>query len=452
MSEEPVQNKTMANPTEEQPSKSEENNTEITSNTEIQNHSHENEEDENNDSLENLKERLQQNLANFLDDEEEEEEDYSSDNILLPQFAETQAENENESFTEHSITAESQPVQSSYFKKPILPSKNIRHQPTKSSAPASIPLSEIPTWLEMAPEILKKLAPPSPENILFEPNNEINQKITYFPRGDSTVLAVDAIVNAANSGLYAGGGICGAIHRAAGRELESACMKIGGCKTGGAVMTPGFKLPSKYVIHAVGPIGESPKELESAYKATLGFIDGKDVRSVALCCLSTGIYGYPIRPATKIALRVVREFLEDAENRKKTDRIIFVVFMEKDCRVYENFLHLYFPLEGEVEYNEKLVQKVESQPPPEAEPANPQTDNSETAGNENNNENDQNLCENNNENIQNTEKQNVQEETICSMDKYVEESKNRAVKNEIENEKEEREKEEANEEFTIEQD
>lgn len=207
-----------------------------------------------------------------------------------------------------------------------------------------IKLEDIPSWTDYAPSIYEGKRLPKKEDLLFPPNDAINKLISYIPRGDSTILAVDAIVNAANSGLYAGGGICGAIHSAAGPELEEACMKIGGCDTGKAVITPGFDLPSKFVIHAVGPIGQHPEELKSAYEKTLEFIDGKDVRSVALCCISTGIYGYPIRPATKIALKTVREFLENEENQKNTDRIIFVVFNQKDCAVYENFLSYYFPL------------------------------------------------------------------------------------------------------------
>lgn len=206
----------------------------------------------------------------------------------------------------------------------------------------SVPLSKIAPWSEHGASVCARVNRPA--EFKFEPNTEINQLVSFLPRGDSTALQIDAIVNAANSGLYAGGGICGAIHSAAGPELAQACHKIGGCPTGGAVITPGFKLPAKHVIHAVGPIGEHPDELESAYKSTLNLMDGENVRSVGLCCISTGIYGYPIKPATEIALRVVREFLEDEENRKKVDRIIFVVFMAKDVEVYSKLLPVYFPL------------------------------------------------------------------------------------------------------------
>lgn len=221
----------------------------------------------------------------------------------------------------------------------------------------SIPLSSITPWSEHGVSVCAEQMKPA--EFKYQPNTEINDRISFLPRGDSTALAIDAIVNAANSGLHAGGGICGAIHSAAGPELAKACHKIGGCPTGGAVITPGFNLPAKHVIHAVGPIGEHPKELESAYKSTLALMDGENVRSVGLCCISTGIYGYPIRPATEIALQVVREFLEDEENRKKVDRIIFVVFMPGDVEVYKKLLPVYFPLEGDVNFKQAPVKEEE---------------------------------------------------------------------------------------------
>jgi O-acetyl-ADP-ribose deacetylase (regulator of RNase III) len=90
-------------------------------------------------------------------------------------------------------------------------------------------------------------------------------------------------------------------------------------------LTPGFKLPAKYVIHAVGPSTQNPEALKSAYKASLSFIDGVTIRTIGLCCISIGIFGYPLQPATSIALETVREFLGDKANRQRTDRIVFVV-------------------------------------------------------------------------------------------------------------------------------
>src|SRR5258708_36953537 len=124
-------------------------------------------------------------------------------------------------------------------------------------------------------------------------------------RADITTLGVDAIVNAANERLAPGGGVCGAIHAQAGTELAAACAALGGCPTGEARITPGFRLPARFVIHAVGPIwrggaaGE-PELLASAYRSSILVAQGQDLRSVALPAISTGIFGYPLGPATRV--------------------------------------------------------------------------------------------------------------------------------------------------------
>lgn len=128
---------------------------------------------------------------------------------------------------------------------------------------------------------------------------------------DITTLAVDAIVNAANTDLTPGGGVCGAIHRAAGPELALACARLRPCPTGQARLTPGFRLPARFVIHAVGPIwrggaaGE-PERLASAYRASLALARAQALEGVAFPAISTGIYGYPLRAATAVAVAAVR--------------------------------------------------------------------------------------------------------------------------------------------------
>ncbi|OHS94453.1 O-acetyl-ADP-ribose deacetylase MACROD1 [Tritrichomonas foetus] len=223
-------------------------------------------------------------------------------------------------------------------------------------------LDELPTWSVAGPDSLADHPIPAGTKPKFEPNAIINSKVSFWMRGDSSSLAADAIVNAANSGLHPGGGICGVIHSAAGPELATACEKVSPCPTGGAALTPGFKLPAKYVIHAVGPIGEKPDKLESAYKSTLNYIDGEKIRSVGLCCISTGIYGYPITPATHVALNTVRQWLEDKTNQEHTDRVIFVVFEPRDVNVYYNLVHTYFPLSKEE------LEKSSAEPEEEGEP------------------------------------------------------------------------------------
>ena len=131
---------------------------------------------------------------------------------------------------------------------------------------------------------------------------------------DITTLAVDAIVNAANEELRPGGGVCGAIHRAAGPELARACAATGGCPTGEARSTPGFALPARHVIHAVGPVwhgggrGE-PELLAGAYRGSLAELRRLGGRSIAFPAISTGVYGYPGEQATRIAVRTVRDDL-----------------------------------------------------------------------------------------------------------------------------------------------
>lgn len=134
---------------------------------------------------------------------------------------------------------------------------------------------------------------------------------------DITTLHVDAIVNAANAELAPGGGVCGAIHRAAGPELARACAAIGGCPTGDARITSGFALPARYVIHAVGPIwhgGQSgePELLASAYRTSLELAREYDCRGIAFPAISTGIFGYPLDEATEIAVQTVRDFASSA--------------------------------------------------------------------------------------------------------------------------------------------
>ena len=154
-------------------------------------------------------------------------------------------------------------------------------------------------------------------------------------RGDITKLQVDAIVNAANCSLLGGGGVDGAIQRAAGPELLGACIPLNGCETGKAKITPGFKLPAKFVIHTPGPIyrdglhGE-PELLESCYKSCLDLAEENGCGTVAFPAISTGVYGYPWEAATKIAVKTVRNF--PAKNVKK---VIFCCFSEEMERIYK---------------------------------------------------------------------------------------------------------------------
>jgi O-acetyl-ADP-ribose deacetylase len=156
-------------------------------------------------------------------------------------------------------------------------------------------------------------------------------------QGDITKEDVDGIVNAANSGLARGGGVCGAIFAAAGPELDAACAELGGCETGDAKVTPGFRLPARWIIHAVGPVwrgGDSgePELLASAYRRSLAVADEIGARSVAFPAISTGIYGYPLDAATDIAVRTCR----DADTN--VDLIRFVCFDDRTLASYQSAL------------------------------------------------------------------------------------------------------------------
>ena len=153
---------------------------------------------------------------------------------------------------------------------------------------------------------------------------------------DITTLAVDAIVNAANEALAPGGGVCGAIHRAAGPELARACARLGGCATGDARITPGYRLPARFVIHAVGPVwrgGRSgePELLDSAYGAAMRVAAAERLTSIAFPAISTGIYGYPLQPATRIAVRAVRDALAAATS---VQDVVFACFSAEVLAAY----------------------------------------------------------------------------------------------------------------------
>jgi len=163
---------------------------------------------------------------------------------------------------------------------------------------------------------------------------------------DITTLRLDAIVNAANQRLLGGGGVDGAIHRAAGPQLYQACLKVPEvapavrCPTGEARITPGFNLPAKFVIHTVGPVWEGgnlgeAELLASCYRNCLKLARENAIRSIAFPAISTGVYGYPLEQAAKIAVRIVRDFLIEVND---LDQVIFACFDARALHIYQALL------------------------------------------------------------------------------------------------------------------
>ncbi len=163
----------------------------------------------------------------------------------------------------------------------------------------------------------------------------------FVEQGDITKQKVDAIVNAANNSLLGGGGVDGAIHRAAGPELLEYNRRLGGCATGEAKISPGFRLSAKYIIHTVGPIWNDGRHdedelLANCYRNSLEMAIENDVKTIAFPAISTGVYHFPIERAAKIAVREIKGFLEKNDNFGK---IVFVCFDDENYDVYKHILN-----------------------------------------------------------------------------------------------------------------
>jgi len=202
-----------------------------------------------------------------------------------------------------------------------------------------VELSQVPSWAQYFRD---GNIQSSQQEATKAVDPELNDKVSLW-QGDITKLEIDGIVNAANNSLLGGGGVDGAIHRAAGGRLFDECETLNGCPTGMAKITGGYRLPAKYVIHTVGPQGEHSEELRSCYENSLNLMVENGLRSIAFPCIATGIYGYPNENAANVALTVTRGFLE--KNKDKVDRVIFTTFLPVDVNIYEKLLQVYFPVQ-----------------------------------------------------------------------------------------------------------
>eukprot|EP01012_Entosiphon_sulcatum_P052466 TRINITY_DN72101_c0_g1_i1.p1 TRINITY_DN72101_c0_g1~~TRINITY_DN72101_c0_g1_i1.p1 ORF type:complete len:295 (-),score=44.59 TRINITY_DN72101_c0_g1_i1:18-902(-) len=208
------------------------------------------------------------------------------------------------------------------------------HRPKKPGVDAL----QLPTWSDMlAAEGAGDLPPPADG---IHPHEGLNSKVALYS-GGVVDLKCDAIVNAANESCLGGGGVDGAVHRLAGSLLKVECATFNGCATGRTRITKGYNLPAHFVLHTVGPTSEDPLLLRSCYETCLELVLQHRLRTVAFCMISTGIFGYPLRNATNIALRTVRRWLQ--KHADAVDRVVFACYMDEEYEMYHELMPVYFP-------------------------------------------------------------------------------------------------------------
>ncbi|ORY29788.1 hypothetical protein BCR39DRAFT_531024 [Naematelia encephala] len=225
-----------------------------------------------------------------------------------------------------------------HFRSTIICSTKLRNM----SSTSPISAEQIPTLTDLYNQ---SQIPAASTTSSYSYEASLNSRVSIW-RGDITHLKADVIVNAANKSLLGGGGVDGAIHRAAGPQLLRECMTLGGAETGQTKVTMGYDLPSKRVAHTVGPVysrsnsERSAKLLESCYKTSLEACRENGGGVIGFSSISTGVYGYPVEDATKIALETTRKFLEKDDT---VTRVIYVVFSKRTEEIYQELVPAYFP-------------------------------------------------------------------------------------------------------------
>jgi len=161
--------------------------------------------------------------------------------------------------------------------------------------------------------------------------------------GSVAFFEADAILSSVNESLSRGGGVDGAVRRAAGSKIETELALSGGISCGECIITRGYRLPAKYVLHSCGPVGRRPKSLARCYKTALDVAVHHKLRTIGLCGLSSGNNGYPLTEAIRVSIKTVRRWLEQNDNKEKIDKIVFVCFETFEVKLYEQWMQKYFP-------------------------------------------------------------------------------------------------------------
>ncbi|EAY21271.1 Appr-1-p processing enzyme family protein [Trichomonas vaginalis G3] len=216
-----------------------------------------------------------------------------------------------------------------------------------------VDLASVPKWSDAGPQWMEEMPLPRRLHANIRPCPEINNLISIWKCGDSTRLKCDAVINRTDNNFSSGGALFTSINNAAGPQLAQACRQIGHCDDCNTVVTPGFSLPAKYVIHTVGPTGDDDPELESTMDSVFSHIDGESIRSIGMAPFFIENNGFSLGHATQIAFSKTRKFLENPENRQKVDRIVFIVTQPHSIPIFVRLLYLYFPIE-EIEVDSEV--------------------------------------------------------------------------------------------------